>query len=466
MSAYLIDNGTLLDSTGRRPVPGTSVYVDGSTITKIGPEEEVRAFALAKGAHQVIDATGHTIMPGLIDCHVHPSYGDITSIEQLDIYTSREYRTLRGALACKKVLRAGVTAMCCPGGNWNINAALRDAVNSGLIEGPRMVAAARYIATWNATGSSFPSHMQHPPSSFVGIFNTRDEMIAEVRKEIKDGNDLIKVSGDGDTSSATGFGVTGSITLEDLKAIAEVTHLAGKRCTIHARSGAKAAAAAIAGFDWIIHASFMNEEQLGVILEHQTPINPTLSLLVNGVEWGPELGQPQAITDAFKREIEAASNILSKAHKAGVMLMAGTDSGQLGVPYGAWHARELEHMMNYLGMSSMEAIRAGTINAAFTLGMQDRIGTLEAGKLADLLVVDGDPLADIQVLQDPARLKVIMKDGAIVDTKTPLLEPARQSWELPLLIWSDPRVPTIEYVREFAASKPAWMRRGANAANS
>jgi imidazolonepropionase-like amidohydrolase len=462
MTACLIDNGTLLDSTGRPPVANTSVYVDGNVIAKIGPTEELRAFARSNGSYERIDATAHTIMPGLIDCHVHPSYGDITSIEQLDIYTSREYRTLRGALACKKVLRAGVTAMCCPGGNWNINAALRDAVNAGLIEGPRMVAAARYIATWNATGSSFPSHMQHPPSSFVGIFNTRDEMIAEVRKEIKDGNDLIKVSGDGDTSGTTGFGVSGSITLDDLKAIAEVTHLAGKRCTIHARSGEKAAAAAIAGFDWIIHASFMNDEQLGVIIEHQTPINPTLSLLVNGIEWGPELGQPQAITDAFKREIEAASKILSKAHKEGVMLMAGTDSGQLGVPYGAWHARELEHMMNYLGMSSMEAIRAGTINSAFTLGMQNRIGTVEAGKLADILVVDGDPLTDIQVLQDPLRLKAILKDGVVVDTKTPLPEPVRQSWEFPLVIWSDPRLPTIDYVREFATSKPAWLRAGAH----
>src|SRR5690348_16803843 len=121
MSSYLIDNGSLLDATGRSPVARTSVYIDGNLIAKIGPAAELRAFAQARGPYELIDATGHTIMPGLIDCHVHPSYGDITSIEELDIYTSREYRTLRGALACKKVLRAGVTAMCCPGGNWNIN---------------------------------------------------------------------------------------------------------------------------------------------------------------------------------------------------------------------------------------------------------------------------------------------------------------------------------------------------------
>lgn len=459
MNGYLIENGTLLDATGTPPKPGSSLYVEGNRIARIGTANDVKAFARTRGPHATIDATNCTIMPGLVDCHVHPSYGDITSIEQLDIYSSCEYRTLRAALACKKVLRAGVTSMCCPGGNWNINVALRDAVNSGLIEGPRMTVAARYISTWNATGASFPTHIVHPQSSFVTIVNTCDEMIAEVRKEIRDGNDIIKVSGDGDTSGSTGFGVTGTITQHELNSIAEVTHLAGKKCTIHARSGEKAAAAAIAGFDWIIHASFMNEDQLGVLIDRGIPINPTLSLLVNSIEWGPDLGQPQAVTDGYKREVDAASKILAKAHQAGLMIMAGTDSGQLSVPYGAWHARELEHLMTYLGMSSMEAIRAGTINSAFTLGMQDSIGTLEVGKLADLLLVEGDPMRDIQVLQDSTRLRVIMKDGKIVDTKTPLPEPTRYSWELAQVFWPDPRLPDINFVRDHARKKPAWLRR-------
>ena len=112
----------------------------------------------------------------------------------------------------------------------------------------------------------------------------------------------------------------------------------------------------------------------------------------------------------------------------------------------------------------MDAIRAGTINAALALGMQEQVGTLEVGKLADILVVNGDPLADIQVLQDPDRLNVIMKDGQIVDTKTPLPNPVQHSWEAPLLVWSDPRLPDQEYVRKHAASKPRWMRKSAVAA--
>jgi imidazolonepropionase-like amidohydrolase len=192
--------------------------------------------------------------------------------------------------------------------------------------------------------------------------------------------------------------------------------------------------------------------------------SPTLSLLANSIEWGEDLGQHPMVTESYKRELDAAAKILSKAHKAGVMMIAGTDSGQTAVPYGAWHAREVEHLMHYLGMSAMDAIRAGTANAAFALGMQDQIGTIEEGKLADILVVDGDPLVDIQVLQDPERLTVIMKGGAIVDTTTPLPKPTVYSWEKPLVIWSDPRLPDQAFVRQHARSKPRWMQEYVKAA--
>ena len=129
------------------------------------------------------------------------------------------------------------------------------------------------------------------------------------------------------------------------------------------------------------------------------------------------------------------------------------------MPYGEWHAREMEHLMTLGGLSAMEAIRAGTANAALTLGMEDEIGTLEEGKLADILVVDGDPLADIAVLQDRERLAVVMKDGAIVDTEAPIPEPARYNWEKPMLYWEDPRMPTQSFVRDHATSKPRWMRQ-------
>ena len=466
MTAYLITNGTLLDATGADARKTGAVFVEGNIIAKLGAADAVKAFAETKGGYETIDAAGKTIMPGLIDCHVHPSYNEITSIEGLDLYGSAEYRTLKAALAIRKILRAGVTSVGSPGGVWKINVALRDAVNAGLIEGPRIVAGGHYISTWNGTGSFFPSHVQHPVSSFAVLCNTRDEMVEQVRREIKDGVDIVKVSGDGDTSTSAGMDLLGSITLDDLKAIAEIAHRMKRKVTIHARSGRASAEASQAGFDWIIHASFMSDEDLGVVVENGTPINPTLSLLANTVEWGPDLGATPELIEAYKVELDAASRILTKAHEAGVTLMAGTDSGMMTVPSGAWHAREMEHLMTYCGLSNMEAIQTGTKNAAEVLGLGDQVGTLEEGKLADILVVNGDPLADIEVLQDPARLDVVMKDGRIVDTETPLPEPIIHGWEKPLIVWPDPtpRLATQAWVREHASSKPRWMAKISEAA--
>lgn len=459
MGDYLIHNGTLIDATGAAPRPHTSVFVSGNRIEKIGDAQALKAHAEQRFGHATIDASGKTIMPGLIDAHCHISYGDILSFEELDLYTSVEFRSIRAAYNAKKVLRAGVTSICDPGSTWNISVAVRDAIDCGMIEGPRMSSAGRYITTFNAIGSPWPTWMEHPPSSFAVLCNTRDEMITEVRREVKDGVDIIKVAGDGDTLTNERT-PAGSLSPEDLQAIADTTHRLRKRCTIHARSGRVAADAARAGFDWVIHASFLSDDDLAAIVKHQTPICPTLSLLANTLEWGPDLGVPDRVLDAYKRELDAASRNLTKAFKAGVKMIAGTDSGQGPVPYGEWHARELEHLMTYVGLSSMDAIQAGTKHAAITISPRPEMGTIEVGELADLLVIDGDPIADITVLQDRSRLKVIMKDGKIVDTTTPIPERKVYAWEKPMIYWTDPRMPTQEFVRDHARNKPAWLAPG------
>lgn len=464
MTRYLITGGSVLDATGSKPKKKTALFIEDGRIAKIGREEAVKAHAakVCGNACRTIDATGKTVMPGMIDVHVHTSYGDVTSAEELNLYASGEYRALRGALNIRKVLRAGVTSLVDPGGTWRVATALRDAVNAGMIEGPRMKVASQYLTTYNGIGSVFPTWVEHPVSAFSVMCNTRDELVKEVRRQVRDSVDVIKVSGDGDVLRSEG-GMGGSLTLDDLKAVSEITHLLGKRCTIHARGRRAARDAVEAGFDWIIHASYIEEEDVDAFLETGTPINPTLVLLANVVEWGPDLGCPAPILEGLKRELDAAHRNLSRAHRAGVTMMAGSDSGQSSVPYGEWHARELEIMQDVLGMSAMEAIQTGTRNAAFALGMEDRIGTLEEGKYADVLVVDGDPLADITVLQDKERLDVVMKDGEIVDTRTPLPQPRIHRWEKPQRIWSDPRTATQEFVRTEATSKPEWMVRKAKA---
>ena len=457
-SGYLIKGGRLLDATGAAPADGVSVLVEGNRIARIGPDADVATQVESRGGYRTIDAAGRTVMPGMIDAHCHISYGDILSFEELDLYAGVEYRTLRAANNARKVLRAGVTAFSDPGSTWNISVAVRDAINAGLIEGPRMASAGRYITTYNAIGSPWPTWMEHPKSSFAVLCNTRDEMVTEARREIKDGVDIVKVAGDGDVLTGEAE-LAGSIGLDDLRAIAEVTHRLGKVCTIHARSGRAAADAIRAGFDWIIHGSYMSDDDLDVLFRNPTPLIPTFSLLVNTLDWGPDLGTSAFILDAYKDEVERLAHVVSRARAEGITIIAGTDSGQGSVPYGEWHAREMEHLMTYGGLSAMEAIRAGTANAALTLGMADEIGTIEEGKCADILVVDGDPLADIAVLQDRSRLEVVMKDGVVIDTEAPIPDPARYNWEKPMLYWADSRMPTQQFVREHATSKPGWMQR-------
>ena len=462
MANYLFSGGTVIDCTGAKPKKA-AVFIEGNRIAKIGEEAAVKKFAEGK-KYKTIDASGKTVMPGMIDCHVHPSYGDILSIEELDLYSTVEYRTLKSAHFIKKVLRAGITAMGCPGGTWNINVALRDAVASGLIEGPRISAGGHYLSTYNSTGSFFPSHIEHPKSSFAVMCNTKEEFVKQARLEIKNGVDIVKVSGDGDTGTTAGMALAGSITLEELKAIAEIVHLMDKKCTIHARSGRVSADAARAGFSYLTHCSYVNDEEIGVVIDSQIPINPTLALLAQGLEWGPDVGLHPMVIDSFKRELDAASKSLTKAYKGGNTFMAGTDSGQLTVPYGAWHAREPEHLMNFVGLSSMDALLSITKNAAIAFPDNAGIGTLAEGNLADVLVVDGDPLKDITVLQDASRLNVIMQDGEIIDTSEPIEDPMPYSWELPMIMWSDPRLPDQNFVREHAKQKPKWMQKRAKAA--
>src|SRR3546814_907285 len=195
MSSYLIAGGNLLDATGAPIKPNTSVFVVGNKIEFIGTAAEAVSFAEAQGPHEVIDASGKTVMPGLIDVHCHISYGDPTSAEELHIYTPVEYRTIKAVNNAKKVLRAGVTSICDPGTTWNISAAIRDAIHARRIEGPRMVSARKYIAPYNDIGPQFQPWVNHPPSTKSVICTTKAEMVTEVRRHAKTRIDLNKVTG-------------------------------------------------------------------------------------------------------------------------------------------------------------------------------------------------------------------------------------------------------------------------------
>ena len=209
-------------------------------------------------------------------------------------------------------------------------------------------------------------------------------------------------------------------------------HRLGRRVTAHARNGQSVMDCVEAGIDWIMHADFMDERQADRLAASGIPCCPALTFTANIVDWGHIAGCSQARIDRFRRDLDKAVKNLSYAHRNGVKMMCGTDTGFAVTPYGEWHAREPELFVKLLGMSPLEAITCATRNSAVTVD-GGNLGTLETGKLADLLVVDGDPLAEIRILQDRERLHAIYLGGQAID-RTPQPPMHRWPWERSLQI--------------------------------
>jgi imidazolonepropionase-like amidohydrolase len=239
--------------------------------------------------------------------------------------------------------------------------------------------------------------------------------------------DVIKVAGSGQSLFNVHAGSeVEAFTLDELRVIVDEAHRLGKKVTTHARSGKSASDAAKAGVDWIQHGSFMSEDDLEAVVAAGTPICPTWTILANIAEWGHRFGVPPFLIDEFKRELEVAAKIMRRAYEAGVQLMMGSEAGFAVTPYGHWHTRELELFVRYIGMSPMDALVTAFKNNTLALRNGSEVGTLESGKLADVLVVDGDPLRDIRVLQDRIRFRAIVQGGRLVDTTRPW--PERRVW--------------------------------------
>jgi imidazolonepropionase-like amidohydrolase len=371
----------------------------------------------------VIDAGGKTLMPGLVDAHMHISFGEAASDEELSIHTPVAYRAIRAAVNAKRVLDAGVTSACDPGGPQGIAVAVRDAIEGGLLPGPRFSAAGRQITTQLGIGDTLPSSLHDVPGAFGKFVRNVEEIVQEIRDEVKDGVDLIKIAGSG-----PGTEEYGAFALGELQAAVEEAHRLGRPITIHARSRQSIVDAVTAGFDWIMHASFIDPETTDRVIAAGTPIVPAMTLLVNMLEAGPGAMTVPAL-DGVKRELDAAVSGLSKAYADGALLICGSESGFAMTPYGLWHTRELELFVELLGLSDHEALLAMTKHAARAVPRHnDSIGTLTAGKFADCLIVDGRPDEDVRILSKRTALTVV-KGATVVQADAPIPGRPRQPFE-------------------------------------
>lgn len=419
---HRLENGRLLTCVDETVISDGAVVIDGELIAWVGSAEDLPE-KYAGPDVSVTDLAGATVMPGLVDCHMHISFGEPQSEEELYLYTPSPYRAIRAATNAEKVLLAGVTSACDPGGPVGVAAAVRDAVDAGLIQGPRLSAAGRQITSQQGIGDTLPRWVDIEESSFGALVRSKDELLNEIRDEVKDGVDLIKIAGSG-----PGTTEWAAFRLDELELAVDEAHRLGRPITIHARSRQAVADAVAAGVDWIMHASYMDPATLDLAIASGIPLLPAMTLLVNSLESGT---MSRAAKDGIQRELDSAVTILSKAFQQGATLIAGSETGFAMTPYGEWHTREMELFVSHLGMSDMRAILCMTRDAAIAAPRHsDMIGTLSPGKYADLLVVDGHPDEDVRILADRRRLTSVVKGGAEVSPWRPTEEPtSRMAFE-------------------------------------
>jgi imidazolonepropionase-like amidohydrolase len=419
--------GKVIDGTLNTPLEKGAVAFKGDRIAYVGSVAEMPQ-AYAAGDFRQIQLPGRSILPGLIDGHTHISFGEARSEEELALFTPVEYRTLKAAMNAKRVLQAGVTSAFDAATTYNIAPCIRDAIDVGMIEGPRFAVSGRQLTTHQGLEDSFPNEMQFPPGQAAVLMKTKEDFIEAIRYQVKDRVDCIKVSGSSD-SLITPDSLDGSaLSVEELTMIATEARRLGVMSSIHARSRDSVIGAAKAGFDIIFHASYIDDEGIDLCLKSKCVIIPTLTLLVNIINANSG-HEAVSVASAFSEEVNAARTRLAKAWRAGVPFICGSESGWSPVPYGHWHAHELQVFVDMLGMTPLQAIHCATLGATRILRrFGHEVGKLEAGRLADIIVVNGDPTADVTILQKKSQLDFVFKGGVEIDRK-PAPSPRRWYFE-------------------------------------
>lgn len=409
MDSVLFTNVRILDGTLAHPVAG-SVLVQGNRIRAVGRST---APIQASGA-TVIDGAGATLMPGMCEAHTHFSWNDAATLAAIQTMPLEEH-VLWCAKVAKRYLEAGFTS--CVGAACakpRLDVVIRNAINAGQIPGPRYLAASQEITVLGALGDETLPHLPFPEFSFGVNVSGAEEMRKAVRLFLKYGVDSIKLNLSGDNFTPQSPAETGWMTDAEVAAAMEETRMRGKRGAAHARSAASVKQALRHGIDVIYHASFTDEETLDMLeaARDRVFVAPGIAILHAMLHEAEPYGitHEQAVAMGYQTEWDAAIESLKAMHKRGVRVLPGGDYGFAFTPH-CQNARDLEFFVKYLGFTPAEAIRCATEYGGQIMMKPKELGLVREGYLADLLLVDGDPLANISILRDPKRLLAVMKDG-------------------------------------------------------
>jgi imidazolonepropionase-like amidohydrolase len=407
VSGYLIEGGAVVDGTGRAPF-AADVLVAGGRIEAVGPE--AASAAAGRPGIERIDARGRTVMPGLIDVHCHISFDEPSSNDELFFHRRAGLGAIVAARNVQKLLRAGVTGFFDADSIFELGIDLRDAIESGVIHGPRMVTGGYALVT-SAGGTAGRLLPDEGGIGYARIVRSRDEIVREVRRQIKMGVDWIKVHVTGLVPRQRQIGEVQAFSLDELRAICDTAHELGTPVVGHCRGATSIRDAVRAGFDLLLHATYMDDEAFELVVERKVPIAPTFTFQANLADYGEAIGAGEEIREIFRREIAESAEQLRRAYDAGVPLLCGSESGFSITPYGDWHYRELEVFVRDMGLTPLQAIECGTRAGARVFGLEGQLGTVAAGQIADIIVVNGDPSRDVCVLGDPSRIERVFTGG-------------------------------------------------------
>lgn len=370
------------------------VSVENNRIVKVGKGSG----PARKNDHDVIGLDGRTLLPGIIDCHVHlclDGGADPMRTLQNDPDPVMILKTARNA---KITLEAGVTTVRDMGARKGVTPPIRDAIAERIVSGPRILSSGQCICMTGGHGWFFGREA-----------DGEDEVRKAVREQIKAGADVIKMMATGGVMTPGVDPGAAQFTYEELRAGVEEAHKAGRRTASHAQGNQGVKNALRAGIDSIEHGVFLDEEAIKLFLDRKTPLIPTISAPFNILDKGIEKGVPSYAVEKTREVSKAHIESAKKAYREGVTIAMGTDAGTPFNRHGD-NLKELELLVG-LGLSPMEAIVSATYVAADALGLGNLLGAIEPGKLADLIIVEGDPLKDIPVLQRKEKILVVMKDG-------------------------------------------------------
>ena len=412
MTRLALTNATVIDGD-RTVLRHAHVVVDGERITAVG----TGPLPGPRSDDRIVDCSGRAVMPGMVNCHFHATYHNLGGTPApFGLEEPMALQAVRAVNSLALLVECGFTSAVSAGAPFAIDASMKVAIDRGLIPGPRLVPCSRDVSTTGHAGDrSYPPHWQVGALGAIRPSDGPDEFRRSVRAEIKEGAEIIKMFVTG------GHGTIGpkeqlEMSREEMAAGIEAAHLRGVRVRGHIANREAIHMALDLGIDVIDHGDGMDDECIERIVASGTPVVPSMLFPHRFLQsmGGVSLG----FTDSMKEDIDAMAEILPRANAAGMRLVLGDDYGAIGLPHGHY-GEELSYYADEVGIPALDVIRWATKHGAELMGRGHELGTVTVGKLADLVVVDGDPLTDLGLLADGDNLVAVVQGGRLVKDHLP-----------------------------------------------